>query len=69
LRTERFLSFSKVKIFLKHSKRRRKLEIQRPFYFSITNKCQDVKKKGDWICPFGNIPLFVGKVTNPITTE
>merc|ERR1711917_15928 len=48
---------------------RRKLEIQRPFYFSITNKCQDVKKKGDWICPFGNIPLFVGKVTNPITTE
>jgi len=48
---------------------RRKLEIQRPFYFSITNKCQDVKKKGDWKCPFGNIPLFVGKVTNPITTE
>ena len=45
LRMERFLSFAKAKIFLKHSKRRRKLEIQRPFYFSITNKCQDVKKR------------------------
>jgi len=48
---------------------RRKLEIQRPFYFAITNKCQDVKKRGNWVCPFGNIPLFVGKVTNPITDE
>lgn len=48
---------------------RRKLEIQRPFYFSITNKCQDVKKQRGWICPYGNIPLFVGKVTNPITAE
>jgi serine protease inhibitor len=45
---------------------RRTLEITRPFYFSITNKCQDLKKKGSWTCPFANVPLFVGKVVNPV---
>ena len=52
--------------------RRMIVDIDRPFYFSITNKCWDPRQQRrdpDWICPFDRVPLFVGKVVNPLPKE
>jgi len=39
--------------------------IDRPFYFAITTRCFDNKRKNQWRCPYNNTPLFIGKVVTP----
>jgi len=61
-----------IKIGYRSMRRRMIVDIDRPFYFSITNKCWDPRQQRrdpDWICPFDRVPLFVGKVVNPLPKE
>jgi len=37
--------------------------IARPFYFTVSGLCRNKTTKNG--CPFGNIPIFIGKVTDP----
>ena len=37
--------------------------IARPFYFTVSAVCRN--KTTNQGCPFGNIPIFIGKVTDP----
>jgi len=37
--------------------------IARPFYFTVSAVCRNKSTKSG--CPFGNIPIFIGKVTDP----
>jgi len=41
--------------------------ITRPFYFTVSSKCWNMnsKQKDHKGCPYGNVPVFVGKVVNP----
>jgi len=43
------------------------LVITRPFYFSIVTRCWNTAstRRNDKGCPFGNVPLFTGKVVDP----
>jgi len=43
------------------------ITITRPFYFSIVSRCWDQSSRRNQHkgCPFGNVPLFTGKVTDP----
>jgi len=43
------------------------LEINRPFYFVISNRCwSSGSAKG---CSTGNVPLFIGRVVNPVAPK
>ena len=37
--------------------------IARPFYFTVSAICRNKTTKQG--CPYGNIPIFIGKVTDP----
>jgi serine protease inhibitor len=37
--------------------------LTRPFYFTVSPICRNKSKKSG--CKYGNIPIFVGKVTDP----
>merc|ERR1711914_38785 len=37
--------------------------IARPFYFTVSAVCRNKTTKQG--CPYGNIPIFIGKVTDP----
>jgi len=41
--------------------------ITRPFYFTVSSQCwnKNSKQKDHKGCPYGNVPVFVGKVVNP----
>ena len=43
------------------------ISITRPFYFTVSSKCWNMKSKQNnhMGCPYGNVPVFVGKVVNP----
>lgn len=55
---------SKLYIFSRSMSQPRVVEINRPYYFVVTNRCWEgntVKQH----CPFENIPLFIGRVNDP----
>jgi len=43
------------------------VEVVRPFYFSISNRCFNPKEKKP--CASENVPIFVGKVVNPVSRK
>ena len=47
--------------------RPKSVEVVKPFYFSISNRCFDPKQKKP--CASENVPIFVGKVVNPVSRK
>jgi len=43
------------------------ISITRPFYFTVSSRCWNKNSKQTNLkgCPYGNVPVFVGKVVNP----
>ena len=43
------------------------ISIRRPFYFTVSSQCWNINStwKDYESCPYGNVPVFVGKVVNP----
>ena len=42
-----------------------RIEVNRPFYFVVSNRCWTEGVGNGKPCPYGNVPLFVGRVVNP----
>jgi len=44
-----------------------RIDINRPFYFVVNNMCMEKSGNRRKNCPYSNIPLFMGKVSDPST--
>jgi len=50
-------------------RRTRNVDIDRPFYFTISTRCYHNELRQQWKCPYENTPIFIGKVVTPFVDE
>ena len=50
-------------------RRTRNVDIDRPFYFTISTRCYHNELRQKWKCPYENTPIFIGKVVTPFADQ